>query len=67
MKKNMKRTLAYIWISIILLIVALFFAMRIWIGHDIKEHITVAKAQYPGTAKDALERNWFGSWSRLNK
>lgn len=54
MKKNMERTLAYIGISIILLVVALFFAMRIWIGHDLKEHITITKAKYSGTAEDAL-------------
>ena len=39
------------------LTVILFFfilAMRIWIGHDIKENIVLAKNHYPGKAEDAL-------------
>jgi hypothetical protein len=28
--------------------------MQIWIGHGIKENISIAKQQYPGKAEDAL-------------
>ena len=28
--------------------------MYIWIGHDVKDNINIAKQQYPGSAEDAL-------------
>jgi hypothetical protein len=52
--KNMKKILLRIGIGLTILFVCFFLAMRIWIGHDIKGRITIAKQQYPGTAEDAL-------------
>lgn len=50
----MRRTITYIVAGLTVLMVVLFFAMRIWIGHSIKENITIAEKQYSGNAEDAL-------------
>jgi len=50
----MKRILLFIGIGFTILIVSLFIAMRIWIGHGIKDRIALAEKQYPGKAEDAL-------------
>jgi hypothetical protein len=51
---DMKRTVVLIGIGFSVIIICLVLAMRIWIGHDIKVNIAVAKKQYPGKAEDAL-------------
>jgi len=50
----MKRILFIIGISLTVLIICFFIAIRIWIGHDIKERIKIAEKQYQGKAEDAL-------------
>ena len=50
----MKRILFIAGISITVLLLCLFLAMRIWIGHGIKDRISIAKLQYSGIAEDAL-------------
>lgn len=50
----MKRVLFITGISLTVIFLCLFLAMRIWCGHDIKERINVAKQQYSGTAEEAL-------------
>lgn len=50
----MKRVLFIIGMSLAVMFLMLFLAMRIWIGQGIKENITIAKAQYGGTAENAL-------------
>jgi len=50
----MKRILYIIGISLTVLFLCLFLAMRIWCGQAIKENISIAKAQYGGIAEDAL-------------
>jgi hypothetical protein len=50
----MKRVLFIIGISLTVILFCFILAMRIWIGHDIKERISIAKQQYSGTAEDAL-------------
>ncbi len=50
----MKRILYIIGISLTVLFLCLFLAMRIWCGQAVKENISIAKAQYGGTAEDAL-------------
>jgi predicted type IV restriction endonuclease len=50
----MKRIISLIGIGLLVVIAGLFFTMRIWIGHDIKENISTVKKQYPGKAEDAL-------------
>jgi hypothetical protein len=50
----MKRVLSIIGISVTVILLGLFLAMRIWCGHGVKERINVAKQQYSGTAEDAL-------------
>jgi hypothetical protein len=53
-QKGMKRIIGFIGMGLLVLFVGLFFTMRIWIGHGIKESINIAKHQYSGTAEDAL-------------
>jgi hypothetical protein len=50
----MKRVLFIIGISLTIIIIGLFLAMRIWCGHGIKERIRIAKQQYSGIAEVAL-------------
>jgi hypothetical protein len=50
----MKRVLFIIGISLTVIFLCFFLAMRIWCGHGIKERISIAKQQYSGTAEDAL-------------
>ena len=50
----MKRVLFIIGVSLTVMLLSFFLAMRIWIGHDIKERISIAKQQYSGTSEDAL-------------
>ncbi len=52
--KDVKRTLILTGISLGALFFCFILAMRIWIGHDIKERINIAKHQYSGIAEDAL-------------
>lgn len=54
MKRNWKKIVAYVVLGMVFLAIALIFAMRIWIGHSVRENISIAKSQYPGTAEDAL-------------
>jgi len=49
-----KRILLRIGIGLTALFFCFILAMRIWIGHDIKGCISIAKKQYSGTAEDAL-------------
>ena len=49
-----KRTLIGSGIGLAILFLCFILAMRIWIGHDIKERISIAKQQYSGIAEDAL-------------
>jgi hypothetical protein len=50
----MKRALVFIGIVIVSLLFCFLLAMRIIIGHGIKERISIAKQQYSGIAEDAL-------------
>ena len=50
----MKRTFIFTIIGIAIVFFCFILAMRIWIGHDVKEHINIAKKQYSGIAEDAL-------------
>jgi hypothetical protein len=50
----MKRILFIIGISLTVMFLSFFLVMRIWIGHGIKERISIAKQQYSGLAEDAL-------------
>jgi len=50
----MKRILLIIGISLALLLLGSVLAVHTWIGHVVKEKITIAQQQYPGTAEDAL-------------
>ena len=50
----MKRVLFIIGISLTIIFLGLFLAMRIWCGHGVKERISSAKQQYSGIAEDAL-------------
>lgn len=50
----MKRIIVFTGIGLIVIVVGLFFTMRIWIGHSIKENINLVKKQYTGIAEDAL-------------
>jgi hypothetical protein len=50
----MKRVLFIIGISLTVIVLSLFLTLRIWIGHSIREHISIAKQQYSGIAEDAL-------------
>jgi hypothetical protein len=50
----MKRIFLKIGIGLTVIFFCFVLAMRIWIGHGIKERITIAKQQYSGTAEDAL-------------
>lgn len=50
----MKRILFLTGAGLGVVVISLFIAMRIWIGHDLKENIKTAKEKYPGTAEDAL-------------
>jgi hypothetical protein len=52
--KAMKRILFYIGIGLTILLICFILAIRIWIGHDLKENIALAKMHYPGKADDAL-------------
>lgn len=50
----MKRILAFIGIGLTVIFFCFILAMRIWIGHDAKERVNMAKKQYSGKAEDAL-------------
>jgi len=52
--KDIKQTLIFTGISLGVLLFCFLMVMRIWIGNDIKERISIAKGQYPGIAEDAL-------------
>jgi hypothetical protein len=49
-----KRLLIKIGIVLTVILFCFILAMRIWIGHDIKENIALAKNHYPSKAEDAL-------------
>jgi len=53
-KRNWRKIAALAGLGILFLAVALFFAMRIWIGHSVRENIAIAKSHYRGTAEEAL-------------
>jgi hypothetical protein len=50
----MKRILIFVGIGLTVIFFCLILAMRIWIGHGIKERINIAEKQYSGVAEDAL-------------
>lgn len=50
----MKRVVLIIGMSLAVIFMCLFLALRIWCGHGVKERIRTAKEQYGGTAEDAL-------------
>lgn len=50
----MKRVLLIIGISLTVIFLSLFLAMRIWCGNGVKERIRNAKQQYSCTAEEAL-------------
>ena len=50
----MKRILIKIGILLTFILFCFILAIRIWIGHDIKGNIALAKTLYPGKAEDAL-------------
>jgi hypothetical protein len=50
----MKRTLIFVGAGLVIIFFCFVLGMRIWIGHDVKDHISIAKKQYPGIAEDAL-------------
>jgi len=50
----MKRVLMIIGITILCILAAAILALKIWIGHDVKENIQPAQQKYPGTTEDAL-------------
>jgi hypothetical protein len=50
----MKRFIFIIVAGFIFLFICTFMAGYIWIGHSVKENISIAKKQYPGKAEDAL-------------
>jgi hypothetical protein len=50
----MKRVLLIIGMSLAVMFLLLFLALRIWVGHAIKERIGTAKELYGGTAEEAL-------------
>ena len=50
----MKRILIIIGIGLTVIFFCFILAMRIWIGHGIKERINIAKKQYSGIAEDVL-------------
>jgi hypothetical protein len=50
----MKRIFNFTVIGLSALFFCFILAMRIWIGHGIKERISIAKQQYSGIAEDAL-------------
>jgi hypothetical protein len=52
--EDMKRTIVFTGIGLAFLLFCFVLAMRIWIGHGIKERISIAKQQYSGIAEDAL-------------
>jgi hypothetical protein len=55
MKKfRTKRILIFTGISIMGVLICSFFAVYIWIDHDVKKNIAVAKQKYSGTAENAL-------------
>ena len=53
--KRVKIRLAVIIAGILLAVILTgIFAMDIWIRHDVKENISIAQENYPGTAEEAL-------------
>jgi hypothetical protein len=50
----MKRLLIILGAGLILLFFGAALGIFLWIGHDVKENIKIAKSQYPGKAEDAL-------------
>lgn len=52
--EGLKRTVLRTGLSLAVLTLAIFGSLLIWIGHDIKENIEIAKKEYPGKAEDAL-------------
>lgn len=50
----MKRWLTGGAIIVFVLAVAGFTGLNIWIGQSVKQHISVAKSRYPGSAEEAL-------------
>jgi hypothetical protein len=50
----MKRILFIAGISLTVIILCLFLALRIWCGLGVRERISIAKRQYSGKAEDAL-------------
>jgi len=50
----LRRILFKIGIGLTAILFCFILAMRIWIGHDIKKNITLAKSHYTGKAEDAL-------------
>lgn len=52
--EGLKRTVFRTGLSLVLLTSVIFGSLRIWIGHDIRKRIEIAKTDYPGKAEDAL-------------
>jgi hypothetical protein len=50
----MKRILFITGVSITVILLFLFLALRIWCGHGVRERISIARQQYSGIAEDAL-------------
>jgi len=50
----MRQTMTFILAGLTVLMIVFFLAIRIWIGHSIKENITIAERQYSGSPEDAL-------------
>lgn len=52
--EGLKRIVLRTGLSLAVLTSVIFGSLIIWIRHDIKEHIEIAKREYPGKAEDAL-------------
>ena len=50
----MKRIFIILGASLSFLFICVVLGLLIWIGHDVKANIRIAKSQYPGKAEDAL-------------
>jgi len=50
--------MTFILAGLTVLMIVFFLAIRIWIGHSIKENITIAERQYSGSPEDALIAYW---------
>jgi hypothetical protein len=50
----MKKNILFIVSGLAILLMGSLFALWLWIDHDVKQNIKIAKANYPGNAEDAL-------------